>query len=154
MSQGPLQATTRPIYNGTPCVLWTGSLCNKGYGLMWWKGRHRRAHRVAYEKARGAIPPGMVLDHLCRNRSCTNPDHLEPVTNRVNIMRGEGVAPRFAARTHCSHGHEYTPENIKWRRELKTGVMYRRCRQCWLESKRQENRRRKARKLEGRNYAN
>lgn len=87
-----------------------------GYGQLKVKrpdGREgtERAHRVVYELMVGPIPEGMILDHLCRNRWCVRPDHLEPVTHRTNIFRGEGLAPANAAKTHCPQGHEYSPEN-------------------------------------------
>lgn len=79
-------------------------------------------HRVTYEYFVGLIPLGMELDHLCRNRWCVNPDHLEPVTTRENGRRGLwGIL-----KTHCIHGHEYTPENTIWRR----GAGTRQCRTC------------------------
>lgn len=142
MSGVRLIATTRPV---TPCIPWTGKVCPKGYGLVWSGNRYVRAHRVSYEKAKGPIPAGLVIDHLCRNRSCTNPDHLEAVTDEVNIMRGDGLAPRFAARTHCGHGHEFTADNIKWRYSGKYKI--RRCLQCWRADKRAWQARKKARKL-------
>lgn len=72
----------------TPCWLWDMHLNEKGYGKIRSGGEHTGAHRYHYEMAKGPIPEGMVLDHLCRNRSCVNPDHLEPVTFTENIRRG------------------------------------------------------------------
>jgi hypothetical protein len=71
----------------------------------------RRAHRVAFEWLVGPVPKGLVLDHLCRNRGCVNPSHLEPVTQQVNTLRGAGPAARNANKAHCKWGHEFTPEN-------------------------------------------
>ncbi|WP_448223723.1 HNH endonuclease signature motif containing protein [Gordonia iterans] len=65
-----------------------------------------RAHRVSWELKNGPVPEGLVLDHLCRNRACVRPDHMEPVPNRTNVLRGEGVSAAFASRTHCSYGHK------------------------------------------------
>lgn len=75
-------------------------------------GRRRAvlAHRLAYEILVGPVPAGLTLDHLCRNRACMNPAHLEPVTMRANVLRGEAPAARQARRTHCRHGHPLIPE--------------------------------------------
>lgn len=86
--------------------------------------RSKKAHRYAYEQMVGPIPNGLVLDHLCRNRWCCNPAHVEPVTQAENVLRGEGWAPRFKAQTHCHRGHEFTPENTHH------GKRGRSCRAC------------------------
>jgi hypothetical protein len=71
------------------CWEWTGAKDRDGYGTMHHRNRPYRAHRFAYEQFVGPIPDGLVIDHLCTNRGCVNPEHLEPVTNAVNIKRGE-----------------------------------------------------------------
>jgi hypothetical protein len=76
-------------------------------------GRVIGAHRFAYEWLVGPIPEGMELDHLCRNRGCVFPPHLEPVTHRENCLRAPGVASENVVKTHCPQGHEYTPENTR-----------------------------------------
>lgn len=123
------------------CWYWTGARHTSGYGLInraYVDGRSipAWAHRVAYELAVGPIPEGMVLDHLCNNgpAGCVRPDHLEPTTIGQNVARG------FALRTHCRHGHEYTPENT-WR----TSAGRRRCRRCTLDRNRIAYLRRKQR---------
>lgn len=89
------------------CWPWKMSTQPSGYGQTWNGERVLYAHRVAYELAIGPIPEGLVLDHLCRNRRCVNPAHLEPVTNAENIRRAAALI------THCPYGHEYTPENTR-----------------------------------------
>lgn len=115
------------------CRLWKGYCTDKGYAQFRVHRKTRRAARVAYEIFVGPIPVGYVLDHLCRRRNCVNPEHLEPVTNRINLLRGNTFAARHAAKTHCVHGHEFTPENThlyyypKWKDRLPTRI----CKQCW-----------------------
>lgn len=96
----------------TGCLEWTASKVH-GYGQMFVaRGKSPAlAHRVAYEEFVGPIPEGLQIDHLCRNRGCVNPYHLEPVTQRENLLRGEGFAGRQARQTHCKRGHEFTAEN-------------------------------------------
>ncbi|MEU4967832.1 HNH endonuclease signature motif containing protein [Streptomyces smyrnaeus] len=105
---GNLQASRA---SANECWEWTGELSEKGYGRTQRKGRYTGAHRAVYEHLVGPIPEGLVLDHLCRNPPCVNPAHLEPVTNRDNILRGIGVGAINAQKTHCIRGHEFTPEN-------------------------------------------
>lgn len=106
------------------CWLWTAA-SSRGYGYLSFGGQRWRAHRFAYEHLVGPVPDGLVLDHLCRNTLCLNPAHLEPVTQRENLRRGESPVGINAQRTHCSQGHEFTPENI-----MQHGGDGRRCREC------------------------
>lgn len=108
-----------------PCHLWTGALSADGYGILLINGRTAYMPRWFYELENGAIPTGLEPDHLCRVRECVNPEHLEPVTHRVNILRGESFAAVNARKTHCPQGHEYTPENI--RRQRSGGRLCRTC---------------------------
>ena len=107
-----------------PCWNWQGAVQkHNGYGRLttrsYTKGQKRSfaAHRLAYELVNGPVPEGLQLDHLCRNRICGNPTHLEPVTMRENLMRGETLAAQLSSQTACKHGHEFTPENTYRRRD-------------------------------------
>lgn len=116
--------------NKTPnCWLWTASL-NRGYGQMA-SGVPGNgpilAHRFAYEMLRGPIPPGRQIDHLCRNRACVNPDHLQPVTQQMNMRRGLQSRLMNGMDNKCVNGHEYTPENTYRNPNNPLDV---RCREC------------------------
>lgn len=95
----------------TGCWEWTAYRSQKGYGQTSYLGKNWPAHRLVYALLAGPIPEGMQLDHLCRNRGCVNPAHLEPVTNRVNTARGN-AGKHMAAKTHCPAGHPYAGDNL------------------------------------------
>lgn len=116
------------------CWRWTATLNPGGYGQFWNGAKLVSAHRWAYEHLVGPIPDGLQLDHLCRVRNCVRPDHLEPVTHRENGLRGISPNAVNAAKTHCKHGHEFTPENTIVR--TGKGRSGRECREC----KRQKDR--------------
>jgi hypothetical protein len=108
-----------------PCWLWTACTSGNGYGGFQLDGRLQAAHRVAYELLVGPIPEGMQLDHLCRVLICVNPDHLEVVTCRENLMRSP-IAPASvnSRRVRCVHGHELSGANLR----MSNGK--RQCRAC------------------------
>lgn len=124
------------------CWLWTGGKNSEGYGRARRDGRLQPAHRIAWELTRGEIPVGLTIDHLCRNTLCMNPDHMEPVTQRVNILRGNCVSARNAKKTHCNRGHAFTPENTAT--TTRNGAPRRVCRTCKRANATAHTKRRKA----------
>lgn len=130
------------------CWIWSGGTGgNRGqlYGHVWWNGATRLAHRIAYELTRGAIPEGLTLDHVkargCTTSLCVNPAHLEPVGFAVNNGRGTSPSAINARKTHCKHGHEFTPGNTYIHPKRGT----RNCRTCIREANARAGRRRATR---------
>jgi hypothetical protein len=133
------------------CWEWVGSRGSNHYGRIMVPSNglyltHRgnklaQAHRVGYELLVGPIPEGLTLDHLCRNPGCVNPNHLEPVTMRENLLRGNGVSARNAKKTHCPRGHPYTGMNVKQEKDR------RKCRTCLREKYRHRSMARRAQKV-------
>lgn len=115
----------RPVIG--PCWTWTAGRTTAGYGNTHIGGGTHLAHRYTYGIFIGAIPAGLEVDHLCRNRACCNPCHLEAVTRKVNAERG-----MQAQQTHCKNGHEFTGHNVM--RKKSNGV--RQCRACHRETQR------------------
>jgi hypothetical protein len=111
--------------NSSGCWIWLGWKNELGYGWTHFNGRKESVHRTAYTILVGAVPEGLHLDHLCRQRDCFNPDHLEPVTCAENLLRGAGPSARNAHKTHCWRGHEFSESNT-WLE--KNGARH--CRAC------------------------
>lgn len=122
------------------CWLWMAAKFTDGYGEFWDGHRYVLAHRWAYEQLVGPFPPGFQSDHLCRNRACVNPTHIEPVTQRENVLRGVGIGAVNARKVCCLNGHPFDDVNT-WTR--KNG--WRACRTCQRE---RDARRRPGKKLE------
>lgn len=112
--------------NEKGCWEWTAGKTSKGYGAMYVSGIQFSTHRISYMMSVGEIPKGLDLDHLCRNRVCCNPSHLEAVTRQINLLRGLTLVAANAAKTHCPKGHEYNEQNTITRRGG------RECRACGL----------------------
>ena len=122
------------------CIEWIASLNGVGYGQFYLGPGlgNCGAHRWSYEHHVGPIADGLELDHLCRNRACVNPEHLEPVTHRVNALRGAGVGAIAASKTHCPWGHPYSGPNLY----IYPTSGYRGCRAC--RKRRRDNQRKAA----------
>lgn len=119
---------------GDGCWRWTGATA-QGYGTIRIGGRLVPAHRWSWVEANGAIPARLQLDHLCRVPACVRPSHLEPVTQRENILRGEGLAAQHARQTHCKRGHLLSGENLYVQPSQPNS---RRCRACERARRRAE----------------
>lgn len=130
-----LEDMTRRInIQADECWEWSGNKSASGYGLLTIKGSRRVVHRVLYELLVGPIPDGLQLDHLCRNRLCVNPDHLEPVTQRENVLRGEHPSAVTYRTGVCGRGHSMEDARVN----AKTG--HRNCRTCYNENRRRRRR--------------
>lgn len=121
------------------CWLWTGATTTRkgdpdGYGVLRVENRNMLVHRLLYEAFRGPIPDGLECDHLCRVRRCVNPAHIEPVTHRINSLRGISPQAKNAERTHCVHGHLLSDDNV-YSSPSQPGSRY--CRTCYREYQRQ-----------------
>lgn len=127
----PLKATTEErffvkVAADGDCWRWVGAIGSHGYGNFYAEGKYLRAHTWAYTFFRADVPEGLQLDHLCRNRWCVNPWHLEPVTCSVNLLRIPREVREASRPTHCKAGHLLDEVNTYIQR--KTGYRY--CRTC------------------------
>lgn len=123
------------------CWIWIRCKNSGGYGSFSWRGRTRSAHVVSYDVLVGDISEGFERDHLCRDHACVNPGHLEAVTHRVNMLRGENPPAEQAKRVKCVQGHEFTPENTYHRGNRRV------CRECGRAANRKSYWAHKARRV-------
>lgn len=120
----------------TPCHIWQGAKNKDGYAVVKREGKTHLLHRLTWAEENGPIPAGQVMDHLCRIHACIRPEHLEPVTLKENLRRGEGHGG--VLRTHCRRGHRLTGRNL-----YKRSDGTHRCRTCMLAANRAYRVRRK-----------
>ena len=107
------------------CWQWISGKNWRGYSkFKLFRNTNITAHRWAYERINGKIPPGMTIDHLCRNRACVNVAHMEVVTQKVNLLRGDSPSSLNARKTHCKRGHPFNETNT-----IRRGL-HRACRTC------------------------
>lgn len=135
----PIDRALRRVSYDHGCWKWTGATDANGYGYIQADGT-RLAHRVVYRALVGPIPDGLVIDHLCRNPSCVNPDHMEVVTQGINVARGTSPIVGNEDKTHCPAGHPYSASNTY--RTKRNG--HRLCRECGAASARRTRRKARA----------
>lgn len=122
----------------TGCWEWAAGKKPNGYGQFRVGDGMVYAHRFAWEAFRGPIPEGLQIDHLCRVRGCVNPEHLEPVDCRTNLLRGDTVTATRAAQTECIHGHPFNDTNTY--RRPNGGRHCRECGRLWTRERRAKKR--------------
>jgi hypothetical protein len=111
------------IFGDNGCWEWVAGRAKAGYGLFHSGSRTTSnlktvsAHRFSYQAFVGSIPKGLTIDHLCRVRCCVNPSHLDLVTQRENVLRGESWPADQAQKTHCIHGHPFDKANTYWKKD-------------------------------------
>lgn len=131
----PVERFWPKVNKSDDCWVWLGGKDSHGYGVfsirLNGKSHSVGAHKFSYELLVNKVPKGMELDHLCRNRGCVNPAHMEVVTARTNTLRGNGITAYWSRQTHCLHGHKYTTENTYITTKKPNARFCRTCRREW-----------------------
>lgn len=122
-----LSKMRKRISKAGACWIYRGHT-KQGYPIVRQNKKFRTAHRVFYELTVGPVASGLVLNHICRNRKCVNPKHLEQISNRKNILIGEGAGAKNARKVKCKHGHDFSKKNTY----SAPGSSYRSCRKCMV----------------------
>ena len=112
MAQNTVEDFWRRVDKTESCWTWKGEIVSSGYGRFPWQSGRILAHRFSFSLVNGPIPAGMFIDHICRNRSCVNPSHMELVTHRDNVLRGIGPTAENARKTHCKNGHQLEEPHV------------------------------------------
>ena len=113
------------------CWEWQGTKDTHEYGIFSINHKNLRSHRFIYEYYHGSISSILTIDHLCRNRKCVNPNHLEQVSIKINVLRGDNTCAINARKTHCNHGHPLFGDNLA----IENGT--RRCKTCHKERRKE-----------------
>lgn len=116
------------------CWEWLGEITDRGYGRVYVQGRNKSAHRHLYEVFKGEIPRELEIDHLCRNRKCVNPEHLEAVTHAENMRRAWLEKMKIGLKQTCVHGHPLTGKNLYIVTDKRNGKQWRNCKKCKIEA--------------------
>jgi HNH endonuclease len=124
-------ALDRFIIADNGCWEWVGNINTQyGYGRFPFNGHNLQAHTAVWELLVGPFPPGLDPDHLCRNRKCVNPSHIEPVTRKVNVLRGMSPNAINSRKTHCPKGHPYSGDNLVINAQYHYNGKARVCKEC------------------------
>lgn len=127
----PLERFWAKVQKTEGCWSWLGKKMPNGYGTFWTGEKYDLPHRFSYEVFNDEkIPIKLVIDHLCRNRICVNPKHMEVVSRGENVLRGVGLTAQNARKTHCIRGHELTKDNIYEYKNKYNQVNQRICKTC------------------------
>jgi hypothetical protein len=141
----PVKIKLKINIDSNNCWLWSGAINKSGYSLITRKHKQIRLHRWVYEQFYNEIPQGLVIDHLCRVRHCVNPDHLEAVTLKENVLRGDAAKPRKFKKEYCIRGHKFDELNTLYQNYK--GKIRRSCKICYNNRMREYMRNKKLERI-------